>query len=183
MNPPRTIPPTKKPEGFDNIPKQIPDPEAEKPEDWDDEADGQWEAPLISNPEFKGDWKPKKIPNPAYKGAWVHPEIDNPAFIEDKNIYRFSDIGSVGIDIWQVKAGTIFDNILISDSVSEAEAFLAETYTAKKDKEKEAFDAYEKKKKDEEEAARKANEASKPAEAEDTGDDDDDAETHPHEDL
>jgi calreticulin len=139
---------------------------------------------LIANPEYKGEWKAKKIPNPAYKGVWVHPEIPNPEYNEDKNIYRFTDIGSVGIDVWQVKSGTIFDNIFVSDSVSEAEAFLAETYTANKQKEKDAFEAAEKKKKDEEEAARKAAEAAKPAEDEDDDDDDDDDKAaDPHPDL
>jgi calreticulin len=175
-------PTDQKPDGWDNVAKQIPDPEADKPEDWDDEADGTWEAPLISNPEYKGEWKAKKIPNPAYKGVWVHPEIDNPDYVEDKNLYRFSDIGSVGIDVWQVKSGTIFDNILIGDSVAEAEAFLAETYTANKQKEKDAFDAAEQQKKDEEEAAKKAADASKPAEADEDEDDDDDN-NDPHPDL
>jgi len=177
-------PTDKKPEGHDDVPKQIPDPEAEKPEDWDDEADGKWEAPLISNPEYKGEWKAKKIPNPAYKGVWVHPEIANPEYHEDENIYRYTDIGSVGVDVWQVKSGTIFDNIFISDSVAEAEAFLAETYTANKQKEKDAFEAAENKKKEEEEAARKAAEAAKPAEEDDDDDDDDDKEkADPHPDL
>ncbi|KAJ3400403.1 hypothetical protein HDU80_006990 [Chytriomyces hyalinus] len=30
--------------------------DAENPEDWDDEMDGEWEAPRISNPEYKGEW-------------------------------------------------------------------------------------------------------------------------------
>merc|ERR1711865_961077 len=38
-------------------PKQINDPAASKPEDWDDEDDGEWEAPMIDNPEYKGEWK------------------------------------------------------------------------------------------------------------------------------
>jgi len=168
-----------KPSDWDNIPKQIPDPEAEKPDDWDDEADGEWEAPLIPNPEYKGEWKPKRISNPAYKGAWVHPEISNPDYVEDKNVYRFTDIGSVGIDVWQVKSGTIFDNIIITDSVKEAEDFLAETYSKHKDAEKEAFEAAEKKKKDEEEAARKKAEESKKTETEDEDED----EAPVHEDL
>lgn len=28
-------------------------------EDWDDEDDGEWEAPTIPNPEYKGEWKAK----------------------------------------------------------------------------------------------------------------------------
>jgi len=171
----------KKPEGYEDIPKQIPDPEAEKPDDWDDEADGQWEAPLIANPEHKGDWKAKKISNPAYKGPWVHPEIPNPDYVEDQNIYRFTNIGSVGIDVWQVKSGTVFQNIFIGDDVSEAEAHLKETYTANKQKQKDAFDAWEKKKKDEEEAAKKAAEDSTKKDDED--DEEDEHKGHDHEDL
>jgi len=103
----------------------------------------------------------------------VHPEISNPEYKEDKNVYRFTDIGSVGIDVWQVKSGTIFDNIIITDSIKEAENFLAETYTKHKDTEKEAFDAAEKKKKDEEDASRKKAEESKKPDDEDDDDDDD----------
>jgi len=171
-------PEDKKPSDYDNTPKQIPDPEAEKPDDWDDDADGEWEAPLIPNPEYKGDWKAKRIPNPKYKGAWVHPEIPNPDYVEDKNVYRFPDIGSVGIDVWQVKSGTIFNNIIITDSVKESEDFLAETWGKHHEKEKEMFDAVEKKKKDEEEAARKKAEESKKADDEDEDEDEDDAPVH-----
>ena len=32
-----------KPDGYDDIPAEIPDPEAEQPEDWDAEEDGEWE--------------------------------------------------------------------------------------------------------------------------------------------
>lgn len=39
---------------------QIPDPSAEKPEDWDDDMDGDWEPPVIANPEYKGEFKAKK---------------------------------------------------------------------------------------------------------------------------
>ena len=33
--------------------RQIPDPAAKKPEDWDEDEDGPWEAPLIENPQCK----------------------------------------------------------------------------------------------------------------------------------
>ncbi len=58
------------PEGHDDIPATIADPEATQPEEWDEEEDGAWEAPQLPNPEFKGPWAPKHIPNPAYKGLW-----------------------------------------------------------------------------------------------------------------
>ena len=41
-----------KPEDWDQ-PEHIPDPDAKKPDDWDDEMDGEWEPPMIDNPEYK----------------------------------------------------------------------------------------------------------------------------------
>jgi len=179
-------PEDKKPAGWDNTPRTVPDPDAEKPADWDEESDGEWEAPQIDNPEFKGEWKPKRIPNPAYKGPWVHPEIDNPDYKEDSNLYRYSDIGAVGIDIWQVKNGTIFDNIIVTDSIAEAEKLMEDTYGKTKDAEKNAFEESEKKKRDEEEADRKRKEEErKKAEGAAKDEDEDEDEDGPpeHDDL
>jgi len=108
-------PEDKKPEGWDEIPKEVKDPEAKKPEDWDDELDGEWEAPKVPNPEFKGAWKAKQIENPAYQGEWVHPMIDNPDYKPVDDLYSFPSFESVGIEVWQVKSGTIWDNILVTD--------------------------------------------------------------------
>merc|ERR1719411_959946 len=72
-----------KPEDWEK-PETIPDPDATKPEDWDDEMDGEWEPPMVDNPEYKGEWKPRQIDNPDYKGPWVHPEIDNPEYNEEE---------------------------------------------------------------------------------------------------
>lgn len=58
------------PEGYDDIPQFIVDAEAKRPEDWDEEEDGVWEAPQVPNPEFKGRFVAKQISNPAYKGSW-----------------------------------------------------------------------------------------------------------------
>lgn len=178
-----------KPADYDSTPREIPDPEAEKPEDWDDEADGEWEAPQIPNPDFKGEWKAKRIANPEYKGKWVHPEIANPDYVADATLGQYSNIGAVGFELWQVKAGTIFDNILLTDSVEEAAAFREATYGKTKDAEKAAFDEAEKVRVAEEEAARKkaeeerkAAEASKKA-AEDEDEDDDEEEEKSHDEL
>ena len=164
-----------KPADWEDQPKQIVDSAATKPDDWDDEADGEWEAPLIDNPAYKGEWKAKRIPNPDYKGPWVHPEIDNPDYAPDATIGQFADLGAVGFELWQVKAGTIFDNIIVTDSVDEAEAFMAETYTASKDAEKASLDAIEKEKNDAAEAERSAAaaDAKKSSEADDADEDDD----------
>jgi len=166
-------PEDKKPADYDDTPKEIPDPDAKKPDDWDDEADGAWEAPKIPNPEYKGDWKPKRVKNPEYKGKWVHPEIDNPDYNADDKLAVFT-LNYAGFDLWQVKSGTIFDNVIITDSISEAEKLLAQTWTANKDAEKKMFDDQEKKKRDEEEAARKKTESEKKKDEDDDDDDDDD---------
>merc|ERR1712032_1289568 len=104
--------------------KRIVDDEAKKPDDWDDEEDGEWEAPMKDNPAFKGEWSAKRISNPAYKGLWEAKKISNPEYEEDDSVYKYDDFGFLGFDLWQVKGGTIFDNVIITDDKAEADAFL-----------------------------------------------------------
>lgn len=198
--PPKTIkdPEAKKPEDWDDKPKIddpedskpddweqpefIPDPDATKPEDWDDEMDGEWEPPQINNPAYKGEWKPKQIDNPNYKGPWVHPEIDNPDYKPDPSLYDQGEVCAVGFDLWQVKAGTIFDNVLITDSEQEADEAvedLLKNRVAAEKKMKEEQDAEEEKNRKAEEEAKKAEENDKDAEKEDEEKDDDEAEEKP----
>jgi len=113
----------KKPEGWDDEPAEIVDPEATKPDDWDDELDGDWEAPMIANPEYKGPWTPRMVPNPAYKGPWIHPKVANPEYKDDPTLYAYDSFGLVGVEIWQVKSGSIFDDFLITDDFAEAEKY------------------------------------------------------------
>merc|ERR1711998_411503 len=89
--------------------------------------------------------------------------IDNPKYVADDNLYKYEKFGTVGIDIWQVKSGTIFDNILMTDDVDYAKAHAEKTWKAQKDGEKamkEKADE-EKRKKDEEERAKKEEERKK----------------------
>merc|ERR1712137_903071 len=116
---------------------------------WDDEEDGEWEAPMKDNPAYKGVWEAKKIPNPEY--------------VDDDSIYSYSDFGFIGFDLWQVKGGTIFDNVIITDDVAEADAFT---------KKWKALSEVEQAKKKEEDDAKKA-EADKAAESADDDDDED----------
>jgi len=109
-----------KPADWDSIPAEIADPDAKKPDDWDSDLDGEWEAPKIPNPEYKGVWRAKRINNPAYKGVWQHPQIPNPDYKADNTLYQFDSHGVLGIEIWQVKAGTIFDNFLVTDDLDLA---------------------------------------------------------------
>jgi calreticulin len=151
--------------------QSVADPEAEKPEDWDDEMDGEWEAPMIDNPDFKGEWKAKKIDNPAYKGEWVHAEIANPEYAEDASIYSYPSFGAIGFDLWQVKAGTIFDSVLITD---DAEALAAQVAAFKTRSEGEA--AAKAAAEEAEAAAKKAEEEAKAAAAAEAEDEDEDEE-------
>merc|ERR1712048_1357990 len=155
-------PETKKPEDWVEE-KRIVDSEAKKPDDWDDEEDGEWEAPMKDNPEFKGEWIAKRISNPDYKGFWEAKKIANPEYEDDDSVYKYADFGFIGFDLWQVKGGTIFDNVMVTDDVAEADSF------AKKWKE---LSEVEKAKKKEEDDSKKADDKKK----EDEDDDDDDDE-------
>ncbi|KAJ2802019.1 hypothetical protein H4S07_004788 [Coemansia furcata] len=147
-----------KPEDWVDGPATIPDPDATRPEDWDDDMDGDWEAPMIANPEFKGEWKARQIKNPAYQGEWTAPMIDNPAYEEDEDLAVFN-IGYVGIDIWTVKSGTIFNNLLITDDIDYASQFGNSTWADFVEQEiaaKKVIDDIESKKLEEERKAKEA---------------------------
>lgn len=160
-----------KPEDWEK-PEHIADPDATKPEDWDDEMDGEWEPPMIDNPEYKGEWKARQIDNPDYKGAWVHPEIDNPEYNEEeaKTIGKFDEVCKLGFDLWQVKAGTIFDNLMITDDPEAAKKAGEELWAVTKDAEKKMKDEQD------EEERKKAEAEAKTAEGDEDDEDLDDVE-------
>lgn len=60
-------------------------------------------AVRVMTSDLQGEWKPKQMDNPNYKGPWIHPEIDNPEYSADSNIYKFENIGVLGLDLWQVR--------------------------------------------------------------------------------
>mmetsp|Transcript_6455 Transcript_6455/g.14859 ORF Transcript_6455/g.14859 Transcript_6455/m.14859 type:complete len:388 (-) Transcript_6455:68-1231(-) len=155
-------PEDKKPDGWVEE-KRIVDANAKKPDDWDDEEDGEWEAPMIDNPDYKGEWTVKRISNPAYKGIWEAKKIPNPEYVDDDSLYKYDDFGFIGFDLWQVKGNTIFDNVIITDDVKEADAFLQKWKT---------LSEVEKAKKKEEDD-KKAEEAKAAAASKDDDDDDD----------
>jgi calreticulin len=89
------------------------DPEDVQPETWDEAVDGVF--------------VPRVIDNPAYIGEWQHPQIKNPKYVakayNDKNKHKGVGqlaVGFVGTEVWQVKAGSVFDNILITDDLAAA---------------------------------------------------------------
>ncbi|CAI9108685.1 OLC1v1008356C3 [Oldenlandia corymbosa var. corymbosa] len=175
-----------KPQGYDSIPKEIPDPKAKKPVDWDEEEDGIWRPKKIPNPAYKGPWKPKvlvfrfnlrklitcsifkhlehgvqKIKNPNYKGKWKIPWIDNPEFVDDPDLYVWKPIKYIGIEVWQVKAGSIYDNILLCDDPKYAKEVVEEIWAKNRLAEKEAFEEAEKIRLAQEEQGKKDKEGEK----------------------
>jgi len=130
----------------------ISDPDAEKPEEWDDEEDGDWIAPTIpnpkcadapgcgewkrpmkANPDYKGTWYAPLIDNPAYKGEWSPRKIPNPDWFEDlKPVKSLSKIGGVGIELWTMTEDILFDNLYVGHSVEDAKALAAESFEVKK---------------------------------------------------
>merc|ERR1712094_4532 len=150
-----------KPDGYDDIPAEIPDPEAEQPEDWDAEEDGEWEPPMIDNPDYKGQWEHPLIPNKDYA-----PET----------YAKYKDLTTVGFELWTVNGGSIFDNILVTDDKKYADKMAEKTWKKIKGEEgsgeKEAKEAWKKENEPEEE------------EADDEDDDDeDDDEEEEHDEL
>jgi len=97
----------------------------------------------------------KKIDHPDYKGPWVHPQIDNPEYKDDPELYAFESFKYLGIDIWQVKAGSIFSNFLLTDDWDTAKTHIDEINEIRE---------VEKKKKEEAEEKEKAEREAKEAE-------------------
>ncbi|CAJ1425331.1 unnamed protein product, partial [Effrenium voratum] len=125
---------------LEDEPLKIADPSSKRPTDWDDEEDGEWEAPVISNPkcsvgcgkweapkianpEYKGKWYAPKIENPAYIGEWKPRQIDNPEYFVDESPNKIPTIDSVGIDIWTMDKGILFDNIVLDSNPEKVMEF------------------------------------------------------------
>merc|ERR1712187_982000 len=102
-------------------PKEISDPEDKKPDDGVDDS-------MMDDPEDKkpDDWVEEKrmVDSEAKKpDDWEDKKIANPEYEDDDMLYKYDDFGFLGFDLWQVKGGTIFDNVIITDDKAEADAF------------------------------------------------------------
>lgn len=138
-----------KPEGWlDDEPTEIPDPEVKMPEEWDTEEDGDWEAPLVPNPKCEdvgcGEWKRPTKENPDYKGKWSAPLIDNPKYVGEWKPRKIANpeyyevtkptllpITGLGIEIWTMDQGVLFDNVYLGSDVAAAKAFTDGTFILK----------------------------------------------------
>ncbi|KAL3314038.1 hypothetical protein Ciccas_007351 [Cichlidogyrus casuarinus] len=140
-----------KPDGWlDKEPLMVPDPEAKKPEDWDVEIDGEWEAaqvenpacksapgcgewqrPQVKNPAYRGKWSAPMIANPAYKGVWKARIVPNPDYFEDEHPFRMTEVVALGMELWTMSDGVVFDNFLIVDSKEKADKWAQQTWVIK----------------------------------------------------
>ena len=75
----------------------------------------------------------------------MHPEIENPDYVEAKDVYKRGVIGGIGIEVWQVKSGTVFSDFVLTDSVEDAEKFFQDRQLSRDDEEaaKNAFEQVE----------------------------------------
>ncbi|KAK4385771.1 Calreticulin-3 [Sesamum angolense] len=132
-------------------PRKIKAVNAKKPADWDDRE--YIDDPNHVKPEGY-DSIPREIPDPKAKEV----SLSTKEFEDDPDLYVLKPIKYVGIEVWQVKAGSVFDNILICDDPEYAKNVVEEVF-ANREAEKEAFEEAEKvRKAKEEEEARRARE-------------------------
>jgi len=75
---------------------------------------------MKDNAAYTGEWSVKRIANPAYKGVWEAKKVDNPEFVDDETVGTYADFGYIGLDLWQVRGGAVFDNFIITDDKHEA---------------------------------------------------------------
>ncbi|XP_002735033.1 calnexin-like [Saccoglossus kowalevskii] len=138
-----------KPDGWlDDEEELIDDPDAEKPEDWDDDIDGEWEPPqienpacvpgcgvweppMINNPNYKGKWKAPFIENENYQGEWSARRIANPDYFEDLNPFKMTPFSAVGLELWSMSDGIIFDNFIITNDKAIADDWVEQTWVPK----------------------------------------------------
>ena len=103
--------------------------------------------------------------------------ILNPEYVADNYLYNVcTDCAYVGFELWQVKSGTIFDDIIVTDSVEEADEFIKGNHGRKKDVELKMFKNKEEadRKREEEERKKKEEEEEKKKKEEEDDDDDKD---------
>lgn len=141
------------PEGWlEDEPLLVEDAEAIKPLDWDDEADGDWEPPMVDNPKcqvgcgpwerpvvrneaYKGKWVPPLIENPAFKGLWTPRQIANPLFFEDEHPHNMDAIAGVGFELWTMTDEIMFDNIYVGLEKEGAFEFAESSWRIKREAE------------------------------------------------
>jgi calnexin len=116
-------------------PRFIRDPNSKPPDDWNEDMHGEWEAPpvanpackvapgcgeyeppMIENPNWKGEWRPPLIKNPRWRGPWRPRQLPNVDWYEDRDPYsRLPPVTGVGFEIWVVTKDIGFANVYIGN--------------------------------------------------------------------
>ncbi|KAF5913742.1 hypothetical protein HPG69_017518 [Diceros bicornis minor] len=138
--------------------KHFLDASASKPSDWNSELDGDWQAPMLQKHPYQvrvsSSWDalglpppPPWRPGPPYadglkpegidKDVWLHQKMKNTNYLTEYDLSEFENIGAIGLELWQVRSGTIFDNFLITDDEEYAENFGKATWGETKGPERE----------------------------------------------
>lgn len=89
---------------------------------------------MIDNPTYQGIWAPRQIPNEEYF------ELEKP---------NLEAVAAIGIEIWTMQDGILFDNILVAHDEKVAEEYRKTTWEPKYLIEKEKVVGEEKKEKEE----------------------------------
>ncbi|XP_006199157.1 calreticulin-3 [Vicugna pacos] len=116
--------------------KHFLDASASKPSDWNSELDGDWQAPMLQKPPYQDGLKPEGIA----KDVWLHQKMKNTNYLTEYDLSEFENIGAIGLELWQVRSGTIFDNFLITDDEEYADNFGKATWGETKGPEREMDD-------------------------------------------
>uniref|UniRef100_A0A2K5ECS5 Calreticulin-3 n=1 Tax=Aotus nancymaae TaxID=37293 RepID=A0A2K5ECS5_AOTNA len=101
--------------------------------DWNGELDGDWQAAMLHKPPCQDGLKPKGID----RDIWLHHKMKNTNYLTQYDLSEFEDIGAIGLELWQVRSGTIFDNFLITDDEEYADNFGKATWGETKGPERE----------------------------------------------
>ncbi|KAM6167195.1 calreticulin-3 isoform 2-T2 [Erethizon dorsatum] len=107
-----------------------------KPSDWNSELDGDWPGPMMQKPPYQDGLKPEGID----KDIWLHEKMTSTSCLTQYDLSEFENIGAIGLELWQVRSGTIFDNFLLTDDEEYAENFGKATWGQTKGPEKEMDD-------------------------------------------
>ncbi|XP_049644350.1 calreticulin-3 [Suncus etruscus] len=115
--------------------KQFLEAGAGAPSDWNSKLDGDvdLQAPLLQKPPYQDGLKPEGIDS----NVWLHRKPKDANYLAESDLTEFDDIGAIGLELWQVRSGTIFDNFLITDDEEYAQKFGKATWGETKGPEKE----------------------------------------------
>ncbi|XP_048198661.1 calreticulin-3 isoform X2 [Perognathus longimembris pacificus] len=103
------------------------------PSDWNSELDGDWQAAMLQKPPYQDGLRAEGID----QDVWLHQKMQSASYLLQHDLSEFENIGAIGLELWQVRSGTIFDNFLITDDEEYAVKFGKATWGETKDPERE----------------------------------------------